>query len=162
MLRSLIEEAIETKASAKSRTVQRSSMCWDGCVFFGFLGGPHTLPTPRHFTDLAHLVLFPPSCLYWQLVAVGVEGGSPLLFDITTLPPLSTPKLDTFQSAAFVAGHLSQMSLRGARIKMTCSIQLSDATGSQKVLFSTADYMQALGCLLPWVMVNRVGFLGPE
>ena len=74
----------------------------------------------------------------------------------------STPKLDTFQSAAFVTGHLSQMSLRGARIKMTCSIQLSDATGSQKVLFNTADYMQALGCLLPWVMVNRVGFLGPE
>ena len=47
-------------------------MCWDGCVFFGFLGGPHTLPTPRHFTNLAHRVLFPPACLHWQLVAVGV------------------------------------------------------------------------------------------
>lgn len=85
-----------------------------------------------------------------------------MLFDITILPPPSTPKLDIFRSAAFVAGHLSQMSLRGARIKMTCSIQFSDATGSQKVLFSTADYIQALGCLLPWAMVNRMGFLGPE
>lgn len=146
MSRSLREEAIETKASAQSKTVQL-----EGIHVLGWacLVLPSGWPThaPRHFTDSAHLVPFPPACLCQQRVAVGEKAHCCLLPPLTH--PRPTPNLDAFQSAAFVAGPLSQMSLRKARSKMTCSIQLSDATGNKKVLLRAAGYMQVFGYLLP-------------
>lgn len=59
MLRSLIEKAIQTKASAKSKIVQLEVINVLGWVCLLLLSGWPTHPS-RHFTDSAHLVPFPP------------------------------------------------------------------------------------------------------
>lgn len=127
-------------------------MCWDGCALCCFLGGPHTLPATSQTQPILFLSLL---CLS---AVSGCRGKSSLQFVTTAHPFPSHPKTRHIPASSLCGCHLSWMSLREAKSKMTCSIQFSDATGSKKVLLRASQLPTLLGYFLLWALVSGVGF----